>query len=80
MDSHTHGFFVPLLLATWLIHAQIQLSKLYWIPKRFVEIKRNGLVQRKPSRFHPLTFLVRGRGHLLSKALYMAEEKSEGAH
>ena len=71
---------MPLLLATWLIHAQIQLSKLFWIPKRIVEIKTNGLVLRKPSPFHPLTFLERGRGHLMSKALYMAGEKLEVAH
>jgi hypothetical protein len=71
---------MPLLLATWLIHAQIQLSKLFWILERIVEIKRNGLVLRKLSRFHPLTFLERGRGHLMSKALYMAEEKLEVAH
>ena len=68
---------MPLLLATWLIHAHIQLSKQYWIPKQIV--KRNGLVLRKPSRFHALTFLERGR-HLQSKALYMEEEKLEVVH
>jgi hypothetical protein len=65
-------------MATWLIKAQFQLSKLYWIPEKIV--KRNGSVLLKPSRFHAQTFLDMGHGPLQSRVLYMAEMKWEVAH
>jgi hypothetical protein len=57
-------------MATWLIQAHIQLSRLSWIPERIVK-----LVLQTPSRLHALPFLARGRGQLQWNALYMAEMK-----
>jgi hypothetical protein len=57
-------------MATWLIQAHIQLSKLSWIPERIVK-----LVLQTPSRLHALPCLARGRGPLQWNALYMAEMK-----
>jgi hypothetical protein len=76
--GHTHGYLVSLLMATWLIKAQFQLSKLFWIPERIAE--KNGFVLQKPSLFHAQTFLERGRGPFQLKDLFMAEAKLEVVH
>ena len=60
-------------MATWLIPANIQPLKLYWIREKGA--RRNALLLLKPSRIPARKFWEQSQGQFQCKALYMEIDK-----
>ena len=73
-SGHTHGFFVPQFMATWLVPANIQPLNIYWILEKGASLRQEECLAvaetitctcSELSGTEPRTILVKGfvRGH-----------------